>query len=217
MSQKSTEEKKEQTNQPTKQHRRRKTHTAPWNSPSERASAPSSPNPLICGGKCSIMSWVRIAGPSKFKPREDERQLPLRRGGPAGLGPRCTGVSVSGLTCGVIPGEPPSGWDVMRELVLRKERSKRKGEEAPSGCNYLPHLNNAFVMIIIERSLTASTWDLTRPSEKQKLQTRGLARLPARPVWRFGRGPDGSVETGTEVSCPAAQRPFWGTVILFPK
>ncbi|XP_069646313.1 collagen alpha-1(I) chain-like [Haliaeetus albicilla] len=61
----------------------------------------------------------------------------------------------------------------MRELLLQTERSKRKGEEAPSGCNYLPYLNNAFVMIIIERSLTASTWDLTRPSEKSKLQTGG--------------------------------------------
>lgn len=70
-----------------------------------------------------------------------------------GSGHDVPGVRVSVLMCGVIPGEIPSGWDVMRELLFRKERSKRKGDEAPSGCNYLPHLNNAFVMIIIERSL----------------------------------------------------------------
>lgn len=99
----------------------------------------------------------------------------------------------------MIPGQVPSGWDVMRELLLQTERSKRKGEEAPSGCNYLPYLNNAFVMIIIERSLTASTWDLTRPSEKSKLQAgggTGKAACQARPALRAG-SPTAPAGTGT--------------------
>lgn len=93
----------------------------------------------------------------------------------------------------MIPGQVPSGWDVMRELLLQTERSKRKGEEAPSGCNYLPYLNNAFVMIIIERSLTASTWDLTRPSEKSKLQAGGGDRQSCLPgqAGAAGGEPDG--------------------------
>lgn len=97
----------------------------------------------------------------------------------------------------------------MRQLLSQKERSKRKGEEAPSGCNYLPHLNNAFVMIIIERSLTASTWDLTRPSEKlhKKICKFGdwQSCLPGQP---------GAAGTGTTVS----RRPLslWGSRDAFP-
>ncbi|XP_072192170.1 uncharacterized protein [Excalfactoria chinensis] len=60
--------------------------------------------------------------------------------------------------------------DRMRCEGLSWERKEQKeGEKAPSGCNYLPHLNNTFVVIFIEHSLTASMWDLTRArKEKEK-------------------------------------------------
>lgn len=97
----------------------------------------------------------------------------------------------------------------MRQLLSQKERSKRKGEEAPSGCNYLPHLNNAFVMIIIERSLTASTWDLTRPSEKLQKNfansATGKAACQASPVLR-----------GPGRRYPVAYCPPEGAVTLSP-
>lgn len=94
----------------------------------------------------------------------------------------------------MISGEAPSGWDAMRELFLPKERSKTEGEEAPSGYNYLPHLNNAFVVIIIEQSLTASTWDLTGASENIKIAhwNTGKASCPARPGWCCGHRDGGA-------------------------
>lgn len=83
----------------------------------------------------------------------------------------------------------------MRELLFRKERSKRKGDEAPSGCNYLPHLNNAFVMIIIERSLRLPRGISQDPAKNKNCRLGDWQGCLARPIWLLGRGPDGSVET----------------------
>lgn len=100
-------------------------------------------------------------------------------------------------------------------VTLTKRKEQKEEEEAPSGCNYLPHLNNVFVMIIIERLLTASTWDLTRLGEKQKLQIGALAKLPARPGWRCGRGARRPLR-GQGRWCRRRLRAFPGSSDTFP-
>lgn len=68
--------------------------------------------------------------------------------------------ALTGLRMEAMPGEGPPASAV----TPAQGKEQKEGEKALSVCNYLPHLNNAFVVIIIEHSLTASTWDLTRTS-----------------------------------------------------
>lgn len=80
--------------QPRKKNKKTK-NTTPWNSlPGvEGGESTSSPNPLICGGKSPIITWVGAAGSRRLKPHEDVRFRPTAatarelRGDPAGLGP----------------------------------------------------------------------------------------------------------------------------------
>lgn len=68
--------------------------------------------------------------------------------------------ALTGLRMEVMPGEEPPASAV----APAQGKEQKEGEKALSVCDYLPHLNNAFVVIIIEHSLTASTWDLTKTS-----------------------------------------------------